>query len=76
MDDHETLKARVQMLHRREDEMREQLAIAHSQSVKLIERLTLTDHEKAVLKGDGDGCIRSGAALPIFRRVFGELTFT
>lgn len=38
---------------------------------ELSARLTLSDREKEVLRGEDDGCVRVGMLHPIVERVFG-----
>jgi hypothetical protein len=51
---------------------REQVLQLQRQLEQAQQRLTLSDQERAVLAGKGDGCVRLGDLRPIVRRVFGD----
>ncbi len=68
----EALRAQVFMARNHNAELEAQLAMAKGMLEELRERLTLSDRERKVLDGEGDGCIRISELRPILRRVFPE----
>ena len=72
MNDMETLQAQAFIARNRVAELQEQLALSHKSLCDLTKRLTLTEHEKKVLQGHADGCVRVNELWPILRRVLGE----
>lgn len=72
MDELERLRSQAFIAKNRITELQEQLAVAEQRNQKLLERLILTEHERQVLSGHEDGCVRIGDLRPILRRIFGE----
>ncbi len=72
MSEPETLQAKAFISRNRVADLPAQLAAADRQLQELHERLSLSDEERAVLEGQGDGCIRVADLRPIVARVFGQ----
>lgn len=72
MSELEKLRAELFLARNHRAELSEQLAAAKQMIEQLYERLTLSDKEHAILKGQADGCIRIGELAPILKRVFRE----
>jgi hypothetical protein len=72
MDDVERLQAQAFMARNRVAELQQQLEATQRNFRELSERLTLSEHERKVLEGHEDGCVRVNELYPIIRRVFGE----
>lgn len=53
-------------------QLQQQLTQAEQSLRDYAQRLVLSDQDRAVLSGEGDGCIRIGDLRPIVRRVFGD----
>ena len=54
------------------ERLRDELRLAKEQICQLRERLTLSEEERTILTGQGDGCVRLGDLRPLVRRVFGD----
>lgn len=53
-------------------QLQQQLTQAEQSLRDYAQRLVLSDQDRAILSGEGDGCIRIGDLRPIVRRVFGD----
>jgi hypothetical protein len=61
----ENLKTRQSPVQNRLTELEERLRTAERHLKGFRERLTLSEQDRAILQGHGDGCIRVGEMWPI-----------
>ncbi len=71
MSELEKLQTQAFIARNRIADLEAQLTSAAQQLQEIHERLKLSDHERAVLKGRDDGCVRVGELWPILNRIFG-----
>lgn len=72
MDEMERLRGELRSATDQMSQLQQRLDQAEQQLHSYHQRLALSEHERGVLAGNHDGCVRLGDLRPIVRRVFGD----
>lgn len=72
MDEMERLRDELRSANDQVLQLQQRLEQAEQQLHTCAQRLTLSEQDRVILAGQGDGCVRLGDLRPIVRRVFGD----